>query len=132
MKKCNYCGQELEDDAKFCPNCGSTLEESSESNENATSEVIVDAPKSDQTYYDPNMAAPQQPQSNKKPDNPSFGWGLLGFFFPIVGLILFLVWKGDYPRKAKSCGIGALVGFIFNIIVSCVYTFVFAQFLQSM
>lgn len=42
-------------------------------------------------------------------DNGGFGWGVLGCCIPIVGLILFLVWKDTKPRTAKSAGIGALV-----------------------
>ncbi|HPO53701.1 MAG: zinc ribbon domain-containing protein [Clostridiales bacterium] len=44
-------------------------------------------------------------------------WGLLGFFFPIVGLILFLVWRDDRPKDSKSAGIGALVSLIMGIVV---------------
>ena len=36
----------------------------------------------------------------------------LGFFIPIVGLILYLVWKDQTPLKAKSAGKGALIGAI--------------------
>ena len=43
-------------------------------------------------------------------DSGSFGWAVLGFFFPIVGLILVLVWKQSKPKCAKMAGIGALVG----------------------
>lgn len=42
-------------------------------------------------------------------DNGGFGWGLLGCCIPIVGLILFLVWKDSKPKSAKAAGIGALV-----------------------
>ena len=42
-------------------------------------------------------------------DNGGFGWGLLGCCLPIVGLILFLVWKDQKPKTAKAAGIGALV-----------------------
>lgn len=42
-------------------------------------------------------------------DNGGFLWGLLGCCIPIVGLILFLVWKDTKPRTAKAAGIGALV-----------------------
>ena len=42
-------------------------------------------------------------------DNGGFGWGLLGCCIPIVGLILFLVWKDTKPKTAKAAGIGALV-----------------------
>ena len=30
----------------------------------------------------------------------------------MIGLILYLVWKDDYPLRAKSCGKGALIGVI--------------------
>lgn len=42
-------------------------------------------------------------------DNGGFLWGLLGCCIPIVGLILFLVWKDSKPKTAKAAGIGALV-----------------------
>ena len=42
-------------------------------------------------------------------DKGGFFWGLLGCCIPIVGLILFLVWKDSKPRTAKAAGIGALV-----------------------
>lgn len=45
-------------------------------------------------------------------DNGGFLWGLLGCCIPIVGLILFLVWKDQKPKTAKAAGIGALVGVI--------------------
>jgi len=46
---------------------------------------------------------------NKPVDNGGFGWGVLGCCLPIVGLILFLVWKDTKPKSAKAAGIGALV-----------------------
>lgn len=49
-------------------------------------------------------------------DNGGFGWGLLGFCVPIVGLILFLVWKDTKPKTAKAAGIGALVSVILGVI----------------
>ena len=57
------------------------------------------------------QATPQPyPQSYQETDSGSFGWAVLGFFFPIVGLILFLVWKQSKPKCAKVAGIGAVVG----------------------
>ena len=45
----------------------------------------------------------------------SIGWGILGFFIPMVGLILFLVWKNDRPSDAKAAGIGALINVVLGI-----------------
>ena len=42
-------------------------------------------------------------------DYGGFGWGVLGCCIPIVGLVLFLVWKDTKPKTAKAAGIGALV-----------------------
>lgn len=52
-----------------------------------------------------------------KDDNGGFGWGVLGCCIPIVGLILFLVWKDTKPNSAKSAGIGALVSVIATFII---------------
>lgn len=49
-------------------------------------------------------------------DNGGFGWGLLGFCIPLVGLILFLVWKSNKPKSAKAAGIGALISVIVYIV----------------
>ena len=45
-------------------------------------------------------------------DKGGFGWGVLGCCIPIVGLILFLVWKDTKPKTSKAAGIGALVSTI--------------------
>ena len=54
-------------------------------------------------------------------DTGSFGWAVLGFFIPIIGLILFLVWNTERPKTAKKAGIGALVG----VIAEFVFTFIY-------
>lgn len=48
---------------------------------------------------------------NHEEDAPSTGFAVLGFFIPIIGLILWLIWKDKTPLKAKSVGQGALIGF---------------------
>lgn len=49
-------------------------------------------------------------------DKGGFLWGLLGCCIPIVGLILFLVWKDTKPKTAKAAGIGALVCVVLAVI----------------
>lgn len=39
----------------------------------------------------------------------SYWWGILGFFIPLAGLILFLVWRTSFPKSSKGAGIGALI-----------------------
>lgn len=55
--------------------------------------------------------------NNNVTDNGGFGWGLLGFCIPIVGLILYLVWKGDKPKTAKAAGMGALISVIIGVVL---------------
>lgn len=49
-------------------------------------------------------------------DTDNFGWAVLGFFVPIVGLILWLLWKDSAPKNAKKAGLGALVGAIASVV----------------
>ena len=64
---------------------------------------------------------------NKKPspansnDAPKTGFAVLGFFIPLVGLILYLVNKDTAPLKAKSAGKGALIGFCVSLVFSIIY-----------
>ena len=66
------------------------------------------APISDQAMVCPSCGEPQYSVPPVQ-DNGGIGWGLLGCCIPIVGLVLFLVWRDQKPRTAKAAGIGALV-----------------------
>lgn len=73
----------------------------------------------------------QRPYVNPQPaDTGSFGWAVLGFFFPIVGLILFLVWKSEKPVSAKQAGMGALASVI-STVVLWILLIVFAAMVGS-
>ena len=69
------------------------------------------APISDGTIVCPSCGADQS-NTPYVEDNGGIGWGLLGCCIPIVGLVLFLVWRDQKPRTAKAAGIGALVAVI--------------------
>ncbi len=84
----------------FCKNCGQQI--------------------SDQAVVCPACGVQQQAPVV---DNGGFGWGLLGCCVPVVGLILFLVWKDNKPKSAKAAGIGALVSVI-SVVVFYVLMFV--------
>lgn len=80
MAYCKNCGQQIDNNAAICPYCGV-----------AQSNTPVKAPAG----------------GNSSTQN--LGWGLLGCCIPLVGLILFLVWKDEKPDASKAAGIGALV-----------------------
>ncbi|MDP3131101.1 MAG: hypothetical protein Q8N15_07215, partial [Bacillota bacterium] len=88
-------GKQLADNAAMCPGCGHMFA------------PVGPAPK---------VADPT--------DAPSTGYGVLGFFFPIIGLILFLVWQDNFPKRGKSAGKGALIGVILQVVLSIVYVVV--------
>ncbi|MBP5242247.1 MAG: zinc ribbon domain-containing protein [Clostridia bacterium] len=92
---CKHCGQEIKDDATFCPFCGGAVN------------------------VEPTAQAQGPAVGNG--DAPSTGYAVLGFFIPIVGLILYLIWKQQYPLRAKSAGKGALIGFIVSIIFEILF-----------
>ena len=61
-------------------------------------------------------------------DSSSFGFALLGFFIPVVGLILFLIYEGKKPKRAKSAGKGALIGFITRTVLSIILVALYVVF----
>ena len=64
-------------------------------------------------------------------DAPSGGFAALGFFFPLVGLILYLVWNTTLPFRARSAGKGALAGVIVYVALSVVITLITLLLLHS-
>lgn len=87
---------------KFCSKCGKEI--------------------MDEAMICPGCGCSQEKTSlQNQDDSSSFGWALLGFCVPIVGLILYLVWKDKTPLKAKSAGKGALVSVIVSIIFYIIY-----------
>ncbi len=71
-------------------------------------------------------------QAGNPGDGKSAGYAVLGFFFPIVGLILYLVWKDNYPLRAKSAGKGALIGVIVSVVFGIIYGVIAGAAIASM
>lgn len=86
MAFCRHCGREVPDEAVICVGCGCAMD-NVPSTKKMSEEIGVSA-----------------------------GWFWLGFFFMVVGLILYLIWKEDRPIRARKCGKGALVGLIVSLI----------------
>ena len=103
MAFCSQCGTQVPDGTKFCPNCGAQQQN------NMGNTVYRQGGNSAYDTYG-NQYPPSQV------DNGGLGWGLLGFCIPIVGLILFLVWKDSKPRTAKAAGMGALISVLIGVL----------------
>lgn len=106
-----------------------------QANPYATGQQYAQTPQYGQPQYQQPQYAQyqygQRPYVNPQPaDTGSFGWAVLGFFFPIVGLILFLVWKTEKPVSAKQAGMGALASVI-STVVLWILLIVFAAMIGS-
>ncbi len=95
---CKYCGKEIDDRAVVCPNCGRATD-------NYNNSVNVNV----------NNTIEQKGNSD---DAPSFGFAFLSFLIPLLGIILYFVWKAEFPKKASSCLKGAITGIIVNFVCS--------------
>lgn len=106
-----------------------------QANPYATSQQYAQTPQYGQPQYQQPQYAQyqygQRPYVNPQPaDTGSFGWAVLGFFFPIVGLILFFIWKTEKPVSAKQAGMGALASVI-STVVLWILLIVFAAMVGS-
>ena len=110
-KFCPACGARFTEDKKFCDHCGSEL-----------SRMAQPAPG--YAYQAASTASAQ--------DAPSGGFAALGFFFPLIGLILYIAWKDQTPLRAKSCGKGALAGFITSTVLSVLLVIVYFVWLGAL
>ena len=63
------------------------------------------------------LKAPSIYTANAPDDAPSFGWAFLSFLIPIAGLVLFLVWRGEYPLRARSCFRGFIADIVLYVIL---------------
>jgi uncharacterized membrane protein YvbJ len=92
---CPKCGTQNPDIAAFCSKCGTDLQRISNSGPSAS-------------YYN---------QPFNASDKAGIGWMILSFLLPIVGLILYFVWKSRFPHKAGQILAAAGVGFVINLIL---------------
>ena len=133
MLFCHNCGQQIDDAAQFCPFCGAAQGAAAQTApaQPAPAQPAPAQSVAPQQYVPqpaPGQYVPQQAPVVQNPDDSgSFGWAILGFCLPIVGLILFLVWKDSKPKTAHVAGKGALVGavlgFMLPVLSSCMLMF---------
>ncbi|HOP57400.1 MAG TPA: zinc ribbon domain-containing protein [Bacillota bacterium] len=103
MPYCSNCGAELKDGQQVCLSCG--------------------------TFVKTNKANPKAIDDGKT----DAGFFLIGFFVPLAGLILYLLWREEKPKEGRSAGKGALVsvivsaalGILWIVIMLLVFPFAF-------
>ena len=95
---------------------------------------ICGRPVDDTSSYCNNCGAriDNKPNADVSEDNSNLGFAILGFFIPIVGLILFLIYEEKKPKRAKSAGKGALIGFITEIVLAIILVILYVVFAASL
>lgn len=115
MKYCTNCGSPCEDSAAFCSNCGTKLGEQ-------TPPPYQQPQYQQSQYQQPVYGTPyqqpyRQPAAPLKASDGKFIYGLIGFFIPLAGFILWLVLKDEREGDAKRAGRGALISIILSFIL---------------
>lgn len=95
---CYRCGSKISDGDKFCNNCGEKILQPDEVERRISHLETVEADGG----------------------SGSIGWTILGFFLPIVGLILFLVWLRKEPNNSNAAGAGVLAAVFVWFVVPCI------------
>lgn len=98
----------------YCKNCGRTVDDTSSYCNNCGARID------------------NKPNADVSEDNSNSGFAILGFFIPIVGLILFLIYEEKKPKRAKSAVKGALIGFITEIVLAIILVILYVVFAASL
>lgn len=124
LAKCPHCGGVIKTIFNF--NNGEmpssfTVSDTGETNRNSLVQgVNYTLPSNGRNVQNGGLGASStQVQSAK--EGGTVGWGILGFFLPIVGFILWLVWKDEHPARSRSAGIGCLVSVCLGVVGSIIY-----------
>lgn len=137
---CPKCGAEIAPTDRFCRNCGTPIAAQSDDVSKTAGEADPQGgadpfgsgynagaqygngyspygnPYGQQGGYNPQGFNYNQYQDRHgENENASKGWIALGFFFPVIGLILYLVWYDEHRRRAKYAGKGALISVIVSV-----------------
>ena len=91
MKFCSKCGKELCEEAVVCPNCGCAVANTTQFN-----------------------------QKNDVEDEVSIGFVILSVLIPLFGVIYWALKHKETPKKAKACGIAAIISWAVGILFSVI------------
>lgn len=98
----------------YCKNCGRSVDDTSSYCNNCGARID------------------NKPNAYVSEDNSNLGFAIFGFFIPIVGLILFLIYEEKKPKRAKSAVKGALIGFITEIVLAIILVILSVVFATSL
>lgn len=99
MKFCTKCGKELLDEAVVCPGCGCPVEGA----QAAASTIEVNSANMNQV-------------NAGEPDQVNIGLCVVSALIPLFGIIYWALKYKETPKKAKACGITAIVAYGISIV----------------
>jgi uncharacterized membrane protein YvbJ len=110
MKFCSKCGKEILDEAVVCPGCGC---------------AVAPVPSA-------NLATANSVEA----DEVSIGLCVLAAFIPLFGIIYWPLKHKETPKKAKACGITALiswgVSFVIGMLSSVLFTGIMSEIFYNL
>ncbi|MEG0773774.1 zinc ribbon domain-containing protein [Clostridium sp.] len=118
---CSKCGAKQSDNAKFCSNCGFKF--SSETS--SFNEYNQFGNSSSNSGFSNNLNT----SPNNSNDDPSHLAGIASCCFPVVGLILYFIWREEKPNSAKLVCywmIGGVIVYALFYLISFIAAFNFS------
>ena len=135
MRKCSYCGSDVDDSTLFCPNCGSAMSQTT--NNNGFNSGFGNAGGAFNAGFGANNGAgnngfnpyttpPQETRGHRR----NAGFAVISFLFPIVGIILYFVWRNEDPKSARRMLSWGIAGFVLGLVLNLFSTVILAWLAQ--
>lgn len=105
---CQTCGAAIPNGAAHCPNCGAPA---------LTQQPQYQQQQYQQPYQQPYGAQQQGVNANVDMSDLNIVLKIVSLIFPLIGIILYFVWKNSAPNKAKSAITFAGIGILVNLIL---------------
>lgn len=95
---CSKCGKSIPDNSAFCPECGNVA--------GSTSQQPLNFNQNSNGYSQPIIT-----------DVPNTLANIASCCFPVVGLVLYLVWKDTKPQSASSVCKWTIGGLVAGVVI---------------
>lgn len=118
MKRCPNCNRVHSDIAKVCSSCGTDLCGNAAPVRPQNTQNYTTVEQKKETRVVQGQVIKPAVQNDSVKDSGSILWALPGLFVPIVGWILYFVWKDKKPNTAKVANIGAWIGFVSAVLLT--------------
>lgn len=127
---CPFCGYDVPDDSQFCNRCGCKIDRygCSDAKFCRVCGYRMEPGHSFCKGCGTPVNGGPNPYASRVDDSGSIGWAILGFFFPLVGFILWLVWIKEKPMCSRMSGLGALACFILTIVAPIAFILILVLF----